>query len=357
MSGNVHFEGAFEVKSDKVQYTDDAITAQYDYQTTVVKTEGGKTTLCPKTDSFTFKTERKVPRTGVMFVGWAGNNGSTVTACIMANKKKMTWQTKEREVKSNYFGSITQASTVRIGSNESGDSVHMPLKCMLPMVDPNDLEITGWDICDTPLGDAMKRAAVLDIDLQKQLYDDLQKLKPLPSVYFPDFIAANQAERANNALTGSKQEQLEKIQKDIRDFKSSKNLDKVQPLGPASASRLVVLILRRVRFAGDCAVDGEHGALRGDPDGRQRQRCQPPGRHQARRGGGAPHNSLLLFLAMFLIIFLSSSFFRRFFPSAFFSSSSARCSRRASSSRRSRRRLCLRWPLSSRAPPTSTALP
>mmetsp|Transcript_45751 Transcript_45751/g.69950 ORF Transcript_45751/g.69950 Transcript_45751/m.69950 type:complete len:519 (-) Transcript_45751:102-1658(-) len=237
MSGNVHFEGAFEVKSDKVQYTDDAITAQYDYQTTVVKTEGGKTTLCPKTDSFTFKTERKVPRTGVMFVGWAGNNGSTVTACIMANKKKMTWQTKEREVKSNYFGSITQASTVRIGSNESGDSVHMPLKCMLPMVDPNDLEITGWDICDTPLGDAMKRAAVLDIDLQKQLYDDLQKLKPLPSVYFPDFIAANQAERANNALTGSKQEQLEKIQKDIRDFKSSKNLDKVIVLWTANTER------------------------------------------------------------------------------------------------------------------------
>jgi len=237
MAGNVHFEGEFEVKSDKVQYTEDTIVSQYDYQTTVVKQEGGRTVLAPKTDSFSFKTERKVPRTGVMFVGWAGNNGSTVTASIMANKKGLSWKTKEREVKSNYFGSITQASTIRIGANEAGDSVHMPLKNMLPMVDPNNLEITGWDICDTALGDAMRRACVLEYDLQQQLYDDMQKLKPLPSVYFPDFIAANQSERANNALKGTKQEQLETIQKNIRDFKAEKNLDKVIVLWTANTER------------------------------------------------------------------------------------------------------------------------
>mmetsp|Transcript_32245 Transcript_32245/g.66732 ORF Transcript_32245/g.66732 Transcript_32245/m.66732 type:complete len:523 (-) Transcript_32245:49-1617(-) len=237
MAGNVHMEGAFEVSSDKVQYTEEAIISQYDYQTTLVKQEGGKTIVAPKTDSFTFKTERKVPKVGAMFVGWSGNNGSTVTASIIANKKGMTWMTKERELKSNYIGSITQASTVRIGNNEKGDSVHMPLKNMLPMVDPNDLEITGWDICDTNLGDAMKRSCVLEYDLQRQLYDEMKQLKPLPSVYFPDFIAANQSSRANNVLTGSKQEQMEQIQKDIRDFKASKGLDKVIVLWTANTER------------------------------------------------------------------------------------------------------------------------
>jgi myo-inositol-1-phosphate synthase len=62
-----------------------------------------------------------------------------------------------------------------------------------------------------PLGDAMKRAAVLEYDLQRQVYDKMQELKPLPSIYFPDFIAANQEDRADNVLKGTKWEQLEKV--------------------------------------------------------------------------------------------------------------------------------------------------
>ena len=30
-----------------------------------------------------------------MLVGWGGNNGSTVTAAVIANQKKMNWHTKE----------------------------------------------------------------------------------------------------------------------------------------------------------------------------------------------------------------------------------------------------------------------
>ncbi|CAN0505760.1 unnamed protein product, partial [Scytosiphon promiscuus] len=39
----------------------------------------------------------------------------------------------------------------------------------------------------------------------------MEGMKPLPSIYFPDFIAANQSERANNVLTGSKQEQMDQV--------------------------------------------------------------------------------------------------------------------------------------------------
>ena len=62
------------------------------------------------------------------------------------------------------------------------------------------------------LGDAMKRSKVLDVQLQKQLYPHMKDIKPLPSMYFPDFIAANQNDRADNVLTGTKQEQMEQIQ-------------------------------------------------------------------------------------------------------------------------------------------------
>lgn len=41
------------------------------------------------------KTKRHVPKTAVMLVGWGGNNGSTITAALLANKLGLSWNTKE----------------------------------------------------------------------------------------------------------------------------------------------------------------------------------------------------------------------------------------------------------------------
>jgi myo-inositol-1-phosphate synthase len=112
-----------------------------------------------------------------------------------------------------------------------------PMKNMLPMANPDDIVWGGWDINGMNLGDAMKRSKVLDIDLQKKLYPHMESIKPLPSVYFPDFIAANQSERADNILTGSKQEQMEHLRQDIRDFKKTNGLDKVIVLWTANTER------------------------------------------------------------------------------------------------------------------------
>jgi myo-inositol-1-phosphate synthase len=111
------------------------------------------------------------------------------------------------------------------------------MKNMLPMVDPSEIVWGGWDINGTKLGDAMKRAKVLDIDLQNKLYPHMKDIKPLKSVYFPDYIAANQGDRADNVLTGTKQEQMEQLQKDIREFKVTNGLDKVILLWTANTER------------------------------------------------------------------------------------------------------------------------
>ena len=105
------------------------------------------------------------------------------------------------------------------------------------MVEPNDVVVGGWDICATPLGDAMKKSKVLDVDLQRQLYDDMQQIVPLPSAFFPSFIAANQRDRADHVLKGSKQEQMDQIRKDICDFKTSNGCDKVIVLWTANTER------------------------------------------------------------------------------------------------------------------------
>ena len=167
-----------------------------------------------------FKTSTTVPKLGVMLVGLGGNNGCTSVAGIIANQKGITWETKEGTQKPNYWGSVMMASTAKVGNDKYGNGVFTPMQNMLPMVHPNDFVVSGWDISSMNLGDAMRRSKVLDINLQNSLYPHMKGIKPLPSMYFPDFIAANQSDRADNVLKGSKQEQMEQIQKDIRDFKS-----------------------------------------------------------------------------------------------------------------------------------------
>ena len=189
----------------------------------------------------TFKTETTVPKLGVMLVGLGGNNGCTSVAGILANKMKMTWDTKEGTNHSNYWGSVMLASTCKVGNDNKGNSVFTPMNNMLPMTHPDNFVVSGWDISAMNLGDAMKRSKVLDVDLQKQLYPHMKEITPLPSMYFPDFIAANQSDRADNCLTGSKQEQTDAVRAHIRDFKTKNGLDKVIILWTANTERFAAV--------------------------------------------------------------------------------------------------------------------
>ena len=45
----------------------------------------------------------------------------------------------------------------------------------------------------------------------------MKNMKPLPSIYIPDFIAANQNDRANNLIKGkNKQQVVEHLRNDIK---------------------------------------------------------------------------------------------------------------------------------------------
>lgn len=87
----------FTVDSKRVQYNSstDTLLSAYDYQTTRVRTDpNGRYRVVPTAETLTFRTKCSVPRVGCMLVGWGGNNGSTVTACVLANKMKLKWRTK-----------------------------------------------------------------------------------------------------------------------------------------------------------------------------------------------------------------------------------------------------------------------
>ncbi|KAL6468079.1 hypothetical protein MHYP_G00237560 [Metynnis hypsauchen] len=224
------------INSPSVRYTEQYVESHYSYHTTSVSTDGDTYTVTPHTTEYIFRTERAVPKLGVMLVGWGGNNGSTVTAAVLANKLGLTWRTKSGIKSANYYGSLLEASTVSLGSGPNGE-VFVPFRDLLPMVHPNDIIFDGWDISSMDLGRAMERAQVLDWSLQEMLRPHMSKLKPRPSIYIPEFIAANQEHRADHVLTGTKAEQVEQIRRDIRDFKEKSGVDKVIVLWTANTER------------------------------------------------------------------------------------------------------------------------
>ncbi|ROW00855.1 hypothetical protein VMCG_06438 [Cytospora schulzeri] len=236
----------FMVSSANVKYTDSEILSKYTYRTTsVVKGEDGNYTATPQEAVYSFKVDRKVPRVGMMLVGWGGNNGSTVTAGIIANRRGLSWDTREGSQTANYYGSVIMGSTMKLGTDaKTHRDVNVPFHDVLPMVHPNDLVVGGWDISSMDLAKAMDRAAVLEPALKAMVRKEMAEMKPLPSIYYPDFIAANQEDRADNVIPGAKActAHVEQIRKDIRDFKAQHHLDKVIVQWTANTERYAEMI-------------------------------------------------------------------------------------------------------------------
>ena len=169
-------------------------------------------------------------------IGMGGNNDSTLCATILANKHQISWHTKGGVQRPNYIDSFLRASTFRIDSEPgTAKEIHVPICDVLPMVHPDDLVFGGWDVSSMPMDKAMERACVLDYDLQRRVKSRMALLgSPLPSIYYPDFIAANQEARAD---TLSRVLILEHIRADIRRFKAEHQPDPIVVFWTANTER------------------------------------------------------------------------------------------------------------------------
>uniref|UniRef100_A0A914WZN9 inositol-3-phosphate synthase n=1 Tax=Plectus sambesii TaxID=2011161 RepID=A0A914WZN9_9BILA len=226
------------VDSPAVNNDGHELVADYSYRRNhITHAPNGGLSVKPKTHEYKFKTQLKPAKTGLLLVGLGGNNGSTVTGAIVANRERMTWRTRNGEQSANYWGSITQATTVHLGWDGS-EQIHVPFKDLLPTVDPNSLVVDGWDINNANLYEALKRSKVFEPALQDMLRPHLEPIVPMPSIYYPDFIASNQESRVNHVIpSATKQEHLDHIRRDIRQFKQKHNLDCVIVLWTANTER------------------------------------------------------------------------------------------------------------------------
>lgn len=229
-----------QVDSPNVSYCKEYIESVVDYNINFAENLDGKFMVRPSMTRISIRTKIKVPRTGLMIVGIGGNIGTTLTAGLIANKNGYTWENNSGIQSPNWFGSITQSSTIRIGSDALGKDVSVPLKLLLPMINPDEIDIDGWDISSMDLGQAMKRAQVLDIGLQTKLMKSMTQIRPKPSIYIPEFVDGNPSDSADNTIKSDKKsEALDVIRTDIRYFKKCKRLDQVVVLWVAGSERFV----------------------------------------------------------------------------------------------------------------------
>ena len=146
-----------------------------------------------------------------MIVGLGGNNGTTLTGMILANKHNLTWTTKRGVQKPDFLGSVAQSGTFPVGRTQEGEEVFVSVRDLIPMVDPFEVELDGWDISSMNLADGLKRAAVFEYELQEKLRPYMEGIIPRKAAFNQDFVAANQLDRADNILEGNKWEQLEQV--------------------------------------------------------------------------------------------------------------------------------------------------
>lgn len=242
LAGATTAAGLLKVISPDVHYEKDRILSKFSYKTvTAVIDDAGDVQAQPSERTYHFRTLNKPRKLGLMQVGWGGNNGTTVTAAVVANQRNIPWDTRSQTHVPNYNGSLTQAATMRIGFDATGRDVFVPLKSVVPMVDPNEIVLGGWDISGHNLADAMDRAKVLEPALRQKLRPYMEEMTPLPGVFDQQFIARNQRSRADNIVSLSdKQSQLNQLRDDIRNFKTTNGLEFVVVVWTGNSERYAV---------------------------------------------------------------------------------------------------------------------
>jgi myo-inositol-1-phosphate synthase len=180
--------------------------------------------------------DHKVPKLGVMLVGWGGNNGSSFTAGLIANRKQLTWRTKNGDQTANFYGSLTQCVTTHVGFRKTPEGqledVYKTINELVPLVNPVDMEVSGWDISGLNIYDSAYRAQVIEPSLLDMMKPELSSLVPLKAVFNPKYIASNQADRVDNVFQGTNAECIHKLRTDIKEFKTK--VDKVLVLWTAN---------------------------------------------------------------------------------------------------------------------------
>jgi len=118
------------------------------------------------------------------------------------------------------IGSLTQMDTIRLGKRTEGRSPM--IRDFLPLAGLDDLVFGGWDLFHDDAYEAAIKAEVLTKEHLNAIKDELSAIKPMESVFFPEFVKRLRGE--NVKASHDKMELAEAVREDIRRFKKDNDL-------------------------------------------------------------------------------------------------------------------------------------
>ena len=153
-------------------------------------------------------------------------------------------------------GSLTQMGTVRLGKRT--DERSPLIRDFVPLADMNDLVFGGWDLFRDNAYEAAVTADVLSAKHLNAVKDELSAIKPMESVFFPEFVKRLRGE--NVKPSEDKMELAEAVREDIRRFKKENGLDRCVAVWCGSTE-----VYREPMEAHSSLSKFEEGLRRSDP--------------------------------------------------------------------------------------------
>jgi myo-inositol-1-phosphate synthase len=111
-------------------------------------------------------------------------------------------------------GAITQSGTIRLGKRT--DNRVPRIKDFAPLAKMEDIVFGGWDLFPDNAYEAALHAKVLDGKHLDPVKDELTAIKPMPAVFYPEFVKRLHGTHVKKA--SSKFEMVEQLRSDIRNF-------------------------------------------------------------------------------------------------------------------------------------------
>ena len=113
------------------------------------------------------------------------------------------------------IGSLTQCGTVRLGKRT--DSRSPFIRDFLPLAKLDDIVFGGWDIFPENTYQAAKHAAVLEDRHLDPVQADLEAIKPMAGVFFPEYVKRLHGTHIKPGT--DKVAHVESLREDIRNFR------------------------------------------------------------------------------------------------------------------------------------------
>jgi myo-inositol-1-phosphate synthase len=149
---------------------------------------------------------------GILLPGMGAVGTTFIAGCLLA-----------RRGIARPIGSLTQMGTIRLGKRT--DNRNPLISDFVSLAKLDDIVFGGWDLFSDNAYEAAKTADVLSADHLNAVKDELSAIKPMPAVFFPEYVKRLRGENVKT-LT-NKWELAEAARQDIRDFKKNNGLDRV----------------------------------------------------------------------------------------------------------------------------------